>query len=1186
MARYLWPRTRKSGDSPQARMRYNAATNGVLPEDAVSAARVARKLHTLAAPAIAPSGDLNLWVPIGPSTVLKGQAGGNPRVTGRVRDLWVSPDGLRAYAGSANGGVWFSNDGGNTWSPLGNWLATPAAADVSLPSTTLTCGCLLVNFGNQADGSADEIYVGTGELRPDRSGTPGSQLGGVGVLRLADPVPQVLADPFGQHWKREAKNLANLGIYRLARHPTDPNQMVAATSVGLFKRATAGFTEDSDWTRVTADPFNFDTTAGKRVTDVLWVATAPKPRLFVALVGSSGTDVYTSVDGADGAYTSLSLPNVIEDQGNGVARLALAAAPSDTSVVYVLGSGPLLWRVNGTSVTQIQDLPKDLFGGKYGQSFYDMAIAVRPDNKDMVAVGGSTISSDSEWSGSIFQFTIAPAAGGGVSAGFQAANQASPDQDPTFIGTGVHGDIHQIRFIAVGTEMHMWVTCDGGIFRSTQAGQRYTFVNRNDGLAVLEPGYVASHPDNDAFVIAGAQDDGLLMRMGDTVWVHSRGIGGDAGCGIFHPNNQRFFAAQYNGAEWHSNGTLSPPVIRQGKNAAGQYLNPSEGRENQRASFYSGGDARSISATQARLAIGTNRVWLADNWNPTQPTNWVTLPSNTDPRRNNGTDDTTDRYGDGTGSIISCKWVDNDRLMVLIRARRGEGGDSAVLLCRRKPDGTWERIVISEHSNKKSDYENGNIEQPTSPIMPPLGPWSDLAVHDPARGKYGSAYVAVTGDGTSDRMDTLWWFDGTDTWYPAKLRSSDHGTKAPAYAVVVDPADNTTLYVGTALGVWRGTQAFAGTTPGWAWEPFSNGLPEAAVQDVSIYRVGDVKILRAAIQARGVWEVDLSATPAPTKRTFLRVHPNDARRTAATTLTNPMNEGPVTWRWYASPDMRIRPARIGLGETPPAAPPTLTWVGNAPNRYQLWIFQTAFHAVDPVCRANGVWDNQFADRLRQENAASGNTIDNVRWTRVVTEANVYAAPWEGLDPTEADLFELVVEDGFDPETATVPPPPPFSDWPSPPPVSRVDQRKYVVDVLVHYRDLRPLAKDQVRVTLLMRPLPADNTQWAGIAMSEAWKSAVGQLMSGGPAPALPDNWSTTDAAFSTRPLRSDIDARTPRAVTFDADFTSLATGQYAVLLAIVHSTPDPVTAASLTGATLGDLVLNCHQVAVRIVMGR
>ncbi len=1186
MARYQWPRTLKSEDSPQARLRYNAATDGVLPEGALSAARALRTPQTRVAPTISPEGDLNLWVPIGPSTVLKGQAGGNPRVAGRVRDLWVSPDGSRAYAGSASGGVWFSNDGGSTWSPLGDWLATPAGADISRPSTTLTCGCLLVNFGAPADGSGDEVYVGTGELTPDPSGVPGSQLGGVGVLRLADPVPQVLNDPFGQHWKREAKNLTNFGIYRLARHPTDANQMVAATSIGLFKRATATFTEDSDWTRVTAAPFNFTETAGKRVTDVLWVATAPKPRLFAALAAASGTDVYTSVDGADGPFTPLNLPKVIQDKGGGVARLALAVAPSDPTVVYALGSGPRLWRVDGVTVTQIQDLPDDLFGGIYGQSFYDMAIAVRPDNKDMIAVGGSTISADGEWSGSIFQFTIGPKAGGGLTAGFQAANQGHDDRDPTFIGTGVHGDIHQIRYLTVGTDMHMWVTCDGGIFRSTHAGQRYTFVNRNDGLAVLEPGYVASHPDSDAFVIAGAQDNGLLMRMGDSLWVHSSPIGGDAGCAIFHPNNKRFFAAQYHSAKWYSNGTLSPPVMRGTLDATGKKVDPSEPRENGRASFYSGGDARPISATQARLAIGTNRVWLADNWDPTLPTSWVTLPSNLDPRRNSGTDDTTDRYGDGTGSIISCKWVDNDRLMVLIRASRGEGQDSAVLLYRRKPDGTWERIVISEHSNKKSDYENGNIDQPTSPILPPLGPWSDLAIHDPARGTYGSAYVAATGDGTSDRMDTVWWFDGTNTWYPAHLRSSDHGTKAPAYAVVVDPADKTTVYVGTALGVWRGLQAFAGTTPGWAWEPFSNGLPEASVQDVSFYFNGNVKILRAATQARGVWEVDLSASPAPTKRTFLRVHPNDARRTAATALTNPMKEGPANWRWYASPDIRIRPARITVGETPPASAATPTWVGSAPNVYQLWIFQTALHAIDPICRANGVWDNQFADRLRQENVASGNTIDVARWTRIVTDANVFAAPWEGLEPSEADLYELIVEDGVDPEAATVPPPPPLSDWPSPPPVSRVAQRKHLVDVLVHYRDVRPLAKDQVRVTLLSRALPADNTQWAGIALSAAWKTGVAQLMSGGPPPALPDGWATTDVTLPTRTLTSDIDARTPRAATFNTDFSSLATGQFAVLLAIVHSTPDPVSAASLTGATLQDLVLNCHQVAVRIVVGR
>ena len=88
-------------------------------------------------------------------------------------------------------------------------------------------------------------------------------------------------------------------------------------------------------------------------------------------------------------------------------------------------------------------------------------------------------------------------------------------------------------------------------------------------------------------------------------------------------------------------------------------------------------------------------------------------------------------------------------------------------------------------------------------------------------------YVAATGDGTSDRMDTLWWYDGADKWYPTGLRNStapdNKGTKAPAYAVVVDPdpVHKADVYVGTARGVWHGVLSFAGSTPSWKWQPFS-----------------------------------------------------------------------------------------------------------------------------------------------------------------------------------------------------------------------------------------------------------------------------------------------------------------------------------------------------------------------------
>ena len=55
-----------------------------------------------------PNVDDDLWVPIGPTVVLNGQAGGNPRVAGRTNDIRVSDDGARVYAATANGGVWFS----------------------------------------------------------------------------------------------------------------------------------------------------------------------------------------------------------------------------------------------------------------------------------------------------------------------------------------------------------------------------------------------------------------------------------------------------------------------------------------------------------------------------------------------------------------------------------------------------------------------------------------------------------------------------------------------------------------------------------------------------------------------------------------------------------------------------------------------------------------------------------------------------------------------------------------------------------------------------------------------------------------------------------------------------------------------------------------------------------------------
>ncbi|HEX6066332.1 MAG TPA: hypothetical protein VFZ04_19000, partial [Longimicrobiales bacterium] len=227
----------------------------------------------------APTVDRRRWVPIGPSVVRRGQAEGRPRVTGRIRDLAVTADGRRAYAASAKGGVWYTEDGGATWGPVGAW--TERAARAGGNNNAQVCGCLLVSFG--ATAAQDYVMVGTGELVPIIR--PGNWLrqGGIGVLAGLGP-----ADPSAalQPWEPEAgiAQLEGLGIFRLARSPAstpgaatgaDADRVLAATSRGLFLGQRVNVAgpparDEWQWSKIAA----LDTFIGGpwRVTDVVWIS--------------------------------------------------------------------------------------------------------------------------------------------------------------------------------------------------------------------------------------------------------------------------------------------------------------------------------------------------------------------------------------------------------------------------------------------------------------------------------------------------------------------------------------------------------------------------------------------------------------------------------------------------------------------------------------------------------------------------------------------------------------------------------------------------------------------------------------------------------------------------------------------------------------------------------------------------
>ena len=140
--------------------------------------------------ALAPAVDDALWQPVGPSTTIRGFVDSDVRVAGRVNDLALSPDGTRAYAASALGGLWYSSDSGVTWEPVGAWR-TSNRATVTSGSNALTAGAVHVNWG--ANEGADEVWLGTGEALPTGRRDVGFQgnYGGIGVLSAVGPVAAV-----------------------------------------------------------------------------------------------------------------------------------------------------------------------------------------------------------------------------------------------------------------------------------------------------------------------------------------------------------------------------------------------------------------------------------------------------------------------------------------------------------------------------------------------------------------------------------------------------------------------------------------------------------------------------------------------------------------------------------------------------------------------------------------------------------------------------------------------------------------------------------------------------------------------------------------------------------------------------------------------------------------------------------
>lgn len=753
----------------------------------------------------------NNWIPIGPSVVRQGQGGVKPATSGRTPAIAIAPGGSTVYIGAANGGVWRTDDAGVTWRSLMEAFdlnpTTPA-------SDSLAVGALALDPANPA-----RLFVGTGE------GAGGAYFGVGPILTTTggDPTPAWVPESADG----TSPSLAGTAFYGLAMDPNNADRVVAATYRGAYRREPNG-AGGFQWARKALGGVS-----NQRVTSVVAASAAGATTFYAAQRNGA---VYSSGDGGSWAVAGAGFPV-------NLGRTALAVRSDDPTVVYALSQDGTIRRLDTADGTwrTITGVPAGFVGV---QGWYDLAIAVAPDNVNRIYIGGSTVPSGGDWSGSLYRCEVS-VAGPAVS------------MTSTYIGGSIHADVHTVEF-APGDASKMWVGCDGGVYATTNpTGSGDIFVSRNTGLQTLSMEYLAQHPTEDAVLFGGTQDNGCLRFTGEEAWLYS--AGGDGGFEVIDWKDPYRVLSSYvygcirrstTGGQRYSYSDVDVPMVDASCNPleACLFYAPVAGTPATLGSPNAAADA-------ALVAFGSIRPWISSDFGDS----WTSIPN---------------------GTLAADSLDDRIRSLTLASPTRLYAGTMAGGVYRFDlSGGMWSRTQIDTL---------GGANQ-----LPLAAPVTDIAV-DPSNANR----VWITLGGFGDWRH-VWFFDGAQ-WVarsgPA-AGSANSLIDVFAGALVVDPLAPSHLYLGADIGIWRSTDG------GQNWQTYSDGLPDAAVMDLVLH--SPKRVLRAATHGRGVWERTLPDGPRAGVELYVRSTQLDLGRSAVLNgLPDPTAPG-ETVRFWRAPDIRL-----------------------------------------------------------------------------------------------------------------------------------------------------------------------------------------------------------------------------------------------------------------------------------------
>lgn len=439
----------------------------------------------------------DVWMPRGPVNI-----------GGRITDMVVDPsDGDTVYAGAAEGGVFRSYDGGQSWTAIFDQMPT------------LAIGALAIDPNN-----SNVIYAGTGEVNP---GGGGMAYGGSGLYRSENQ---------GDTW--ELIGLENSGSIGRIRIDPGNSQRIFVAAMGMLweNNAERGVYRTIDGGDSWEQVLFVDNQTG--CVDLIQRPDTPNI-IFAAMwqrirqpeyydYGGLGCSIQVSTDGGDTwNLVGGGLPTPSADGG----RIGLSLCDSQPNVMHAIYADKVgyfdgLYRSidGGTTWAQTTDGALTNVFSSYGWWFGN--VRTHPLDPDTIYVLGLDF-----WK----------SIDGGASY-FNASD-------------GMHVDHHGLDF-GPGVTPVAFCGNDGGVYRSIDNGENWT---KLPDLPITQIYRLALDASNPAALYLGAQDNSTCRTLtgADDDWEML--FGGDGMQPLVHPQNSDVIWAQsqYGNIGYSSNAGLS-----------------------------------------------------------------------------------------------------------------------------------------------------------------------------------------------------------------------------------------------------------------------------------------------------------------------------------------------------------------------------------------------------------------------------------------------------------------------------------------------------------------------------------------------------------------------------------------------------------------------------------------------------